>query len=262
MSGGVPRPRFSLGALTAAVVVGATVAGLGVACGTEVEQAVAPDPAGVSTSLPSAPEAEVAGATEQRPTVDAALLTRLRSTVLPVNSQGCGFDRQGTVSLVDLAGSPLAVSNRHVLAGATDAVVTLPDGELVSVRVGGTVPDRDAAVLDPQDAVSSGLVSETLQVGPAPQEGDEVVVAGHPGGVFAASSGRVLAVEDRVDDGGTVRVLVVDVPTEEGSSGGVVVDASGRAVGLVAARDPETGSAVAYPFSALTGRLDPEPPGC
>jgi S1-C subfamily serine protease len=258
----VARSRFPLVALTAAVAVGATVAGLGVACGAEVEQAGPPTSVEVATSLPSAPGAEVAGVTEERPTVDAALEERLRSAVLSVDSQGCGFDRQGTVSLVDLAGSPLAMSNRHVLAGATDAVVTLPDGGVVSLRVGGSVPDRDAAVLDPQDALATGLVAAALPVGPAPRVGEDVVVAGHPGGVFAAVSGRVIAVEDRVDDGGTVQVLVVDVPTAEGSSGGVVVDASGRAVGLVAARDPETGSAVAYPFSALTGRLDPEPPGC
>lgn len=262
MSGGVPRPSFPLRALTAAVVVGATIAALGVACGTEVEQAGPPAQVDAATSLPSAPGAEVAGATEERPTVDAALEQRLRSTVLSVTSQGCGFDRQGTVSLVDLAGSPLALSNRHVLAGATDAVVTLPDGDSVDVRVGGSVPGRDAAVLDPQDALAAGLVATTLPVGPAPEVGAEVVVAGHPGGVFSAVPGRVTSVEDRVDDGGTVQVVVVDVPTEEGSSGGVVVDASGRAVGLVAARDPDSGSAVAYPFSALTGRLDPEPPNC
>lgn len=256
------RPRFPFGALTAAVVVGATVAGLGVACGTRAEEAGRVPSAEVSTSLPLSPEAEVAGATEERPAVDEALVSRLRSTVLAVSSQGCGFERQGTVSLVDLAGSPLAMSNRHVLAGATEAVVTFPDGRTLSVRVGGSVPERDAAVLDPEDAISSGLITETLPVGSAPREGDAVVVAGHPGGVFAAVPGRVTAIEDRVDDGGTVQVLVVDVPTEEGSSGGVVVDASGRAVGLVAARDPGTGSAVAYPFSALTGRLDPEPPGC
>jgi len=59
-----------------------------------------------------------------------------------------------------------------------------------------------------------------------------------------------------------VSVFLVDVPANSGISGGLVVDTEGRAVGLVAARDPETGNAVAYPFAAVTAPLEADPPGC
>jgi len=255
--------RFPIGSLTAAVAAVALVAALVVSCGSAGDVA-APTTSvtGAEPTLPVDPGAEVAGATEVRPVVDPDLEQRLRATVLSVSTEGCGFVRQGTVSIVDLAGSPLAVTNRHVVAGSTDAAVTLADGTTTRIPIGGAVVDRDAAVLDPESASVAGLTDTPLVAGPTPSVGDEVVVAGHPDGRFTAQSGRVTAVEDRVDDGGTVRVIVVDVPTTEGASGGVVVDAAGRAVGLVAARDPDTNSAVAYPFSALTGGLESTPPSC
>ncbi|MCB0953869.1 MAG: trypsin-like peptidase domain-containing protein, partial [Microthrixaceae bacterium] len=82
----------------------------------------------------------------------------------------------------------------------------------------------------------------------------EVYTAGFPGGSWKIQQGHVTAVEQRHGWGGDGPVLVVDVPAIEGTSGGVVVDSSGRAVGLIAARDPRTGYTVAYPARDLFTR--------
>jgi len=249
------RRRFPIGALTVGVVAVSTTFALVASCGSEAPVA-APTTA---AAAPLAPSAEVAGATEVRPLVPAELESRLRSAVLEVRSTGCGFDRQGTVSLVDLGGGPTAMTNRHVVAGSSDAQVVLPDGSLVGAPVEGAVRDRDAATLG-----IAGLAdtAAALPAAPTPLVGDEVVVAGFPDGAFVSSPGRVVSIEERVDDGGDVTVLLVDVPAASGVSGGVVVDSAGRAVGLVAARDPDSGNAVAYPFTVLAAPLESELPGC
>jgi len=77
-----------------------------------------------------------------------------------------------------------------------------------------------------------------------------------------ARAGHVVSVERRHGYGGTVDMLIVDVEAIPGISGGVVVDTEGRAVGLVAARDPETGDTVAYPLETVEGRTRPADSSC
>jgi len=249
--------RVRIGALTGGVAAVATVLALVVACGTDASAPVAAP--GPVPEAPPAPEAQVAGATEVRPGVTADLEARLRGAVFELRSSACGFDRQGTVSLVDLGGGPMALTNRHVVAGASSAQVVVSDGSLLDVPVAGAVRGRDAASLD---AAGIGGATAALAAAPTPLVGDEVVVAGFPDGRFVADAGRVVAVEQRADDGGDVTVLLVDVPAAGGVSGGVVVDTAGRAVGLVAASDPDSGYAVAYPFTVLAAPLEDDLPGC
>lgn len=261
---GVTR-RVPIGAVAALVAVLATVAAVAVACaGPNQESATGPASSAATsdTTAPLAPAAEVAGETLERRPVDPALEQQVRGALLESFSTGCGFDRQGTVTMLDLDGTEVGLTNRHVVAGAAAVELVGPNGARVTSPVGDAVPRRDAATVEVRPADVRALGATVLEPGPAAAVDDTVVVAGFPAGVFTARSGRVVAREPRTDAGGVTDVLVIDVPATEGVSGGVVVDGTGRAVGLVAARDPETGFTVAYPLDSVRAVTEPGPPAC
>jgi len=206
--------------------------------------------AGRSLAAPQ-PVAAVAGAVLDRDGPDPAVSSALQRSVLRVHASGCGQERQATVTLVRRADTVVGLTNQHVVAG-TDRVDV--DGVAGSVDVSGVVADRDVAEVD--GAVLSDGGAEPLEAGPRPVLGSRVMVAGYPDGRFLAASGTVRSVEARQGYGATTEVMVVDVDAVPGISGGVVIDVTGRAVGLVAASDPVTHDVVAYPLDAI-GAADP-----
>jgi S1-C subfamily serine protease len=207
------------------------------------------------------PVASVAGVQADRTTaVDPGLAAVLRSSVTLVDASGCGESRQGTTTLLDTGNGPVALTNQHVVAGTDEATFAGADGESVPLPVTRRVSDRDAVHLDADALADAGV--QALPVGPRPIAGSAVMVAGFPAGGFEAKAGHVVRVERRHGYGGTVDMLIIDVQAIPGISGGVVVDAAGRAVGLVAARDPESGDTVAYPLDTLTGRTQAPVLGC
>lgn len=192
------------------------------------------------------PVASVAGAVLERDPASPDLTAELQRSVRLVRVEGCGTDRQATATVIDRGDRTTALTNQHVVAGATDVRV---DGLADAIDVTGTVDGRDAAELDGERMVADGSVP--LEEGSRPAIGAQVVVAGYPGGKFEAMAGHVQGIEARQGYGGTADVLLLDVEAVPGISGGVVVDVTGRAVALVAARDPVTHEVVAYPLDVL-----------
>lgn len=209
----------------------------------------------------SFPVASVEGAQlERRPTLDPGLAATVQESVMRVEATGCGESRQGSATVVDEPDGSRAVTNQHVVAGARAVTFRDAEGTEHRIRVGNRVLERDAARLDAADVADAGVPA--LEVGPRPIVGSAVVVAGYPGGEFRAEAGRVVAAERRQGYGGTVEMMIVDVEAIPGISGGVVVDGEGRAVGLVAARDPESGRTVAYPIDEVLGSTGPPDASC
>ena len=172
--------------------------------------------------------------------------------VLRVEAGGCGASLQASATAVRQGDALLLLTNAQVVRGAGTVLVRLPSGDLVAAQVVGTVPGRDAAVLEL--AEEDEALIEALEVASAPQVGDPLVVVGHPDGHTDARRGVVRSVERRAGYDGASDVLLVDAQVRGGSSGGAVVDDQGRVVGLVAAKDPATGWAVAYPIAEVLGR--------
>ena len=172
--------------------------------------------------------------------------------VLRVEAGGCGASLQASATAVRQGDDLLLLTNAHVVRGAGTVLVRLPSGDLVAAQVVGTVPGRDAAVLEL--AEEDEALIEALEVASAPRVGDPLVVVGHPDGHTDARRGVVRSVERRAGYDGASDVLLVDAQVRGGSSGGAVVDDQGRVVGLVAAKDPATGWAVAYPIAEVLGR--------
>lgn len=177
---------------------------------------------------------------------------RLRSAVPVIDVEACDSTRQGTGVVVEHNGVARLLTDAHVVDGATSVSA---DGAQVTVL--GAVIGRDAAVVaapDPLDA---------LPTGPLPAPGEAVVVAAHPAGRYVERRGTVVAHTRRAARGGAADVALLDVAVEGGSSGGAVLDDDGRVVAIVAARDPRSGGAVAYPVDdVLDGRLAPGAPSC
>lgn len=195
---------------------------------------------------PGLPVASVRGDVLVRSDAPTGVVEALARSVVEVRAVGCGMRRQATAVLLDDGQRSVGLTNQHVVAGSAEVTVQGVD-DTVAVR--GRIEGRDAVELDPDELRSAGAAP--LRVGRPPSVGAGVTVAGFPGGSFRAMSGHVRAVERREGYGGSAEVLIVDVEAVPGISGGVVVDVTGRAVGLVAARDPLTGDVVAYPLSTL-----------
>jgi S1-C subfamily serine protease len=230
---------------------------VGVALGTGAHVAV-----GATAPPPTEPIARVAGATLERVDHDEVF----DGSLLLVEASGCGEDRQATATVIDSPSGPLVLTNAHVVRGAGSVVLHAGD-VAVTATVVGSISDRDAAVLRIDDEVVADLQADGAawserQVGGASRVGDQLTVAGYPAGSAVAHLGVVTSIEPRRAFGGTTEVLVVDAAAAPGVSGGAVLDERGAVVALVAARDPGTGSTVAYPIADLLERPIGAVPGC
>lgn len=210
------------------------------------------------------PGALVLSATAERvaaePVGPSELRSRVESAVLRADVEACGKVRQGTVTMLRTAAGPIGLTNAHVVRGA--ATITLSGAGLgvSEVPVADYVAGRDIAeiVLDPLGPAPEA----PLELGGETVVGDRVTTVGFPEGRWTVQHGRVVAIEQSAVWGGNGKVMVIDVPAVDGTSGGVVVDEAGRAVGLIAAREPRTGNTVAYPMGDVVTSAHGATPGC
>lgn len=125
------------------------------------------------------------------------------------------------------------ITNYHVVESAESITVVLSDGREVAATIVATDADNDVALLD-TDVLSMPL---PFSGSGEPMRGDEVLTLGYPlvtiqGQEQRANFGRVNAL---TGVGGDPRFLQIDVPIQPGNSGGPLLDASGRVVGVVTA---------------------------
>ena len=123
------------------------------------------------------------------------------------------------------------VTASHVLDRDEALVVGLPDGKEVKATLAGRDPATDVAVLRID---AQGLTPAPSAEGPLTL-GNLVLALARPGRTVRAASGIVSASGDgwRTPAGGKIdRYLETDVGLQPGFSGGVLVDARGRAAGL------------------------------
>lgn len=126
----------------------------------------------------------------------------------------------------------LALTAEHVVERDEDLHVGLPDGSVVNAQVAGRDPGSDLAVL----RVETAKLTPAEQAPGEARVGQLVLALGRPGldgiqaslGVVSAIGGQV-----RTGRGGLLeRYLRTDAIPYPGFSGGPLVDAAGRVVGL------------------------------
>jgi len=123
------------------------------------------------------------------------------------------------------------VAAHHTIQRDDDITVTLHDGTTTTATLAGRDPSTDLAVLRLAD--SSGAPAAAAEG--APRVGQLVLALGRPGTTVTASLGIVSAVggEWRTWQGGAIdRFIRLDLSVYDGFSGGPLVDAGGRVVGI------------------------------
>lgn len=141
-----------------------------------------------------------------------------------------GFDAEGRVTAQGSGfyfGPGRIATNYHVIEGATTVRIIGAGGDTLAATSFAEIVDADLdlAILPAPEGHSGGLWLETLY----PNVGDRVWAYGSPKGLAGTmTDGIVSAIRER----GGRKVLQISAPISPGSSGGPVLDAQGRVVGI------------------------------
>ncbi|HZB92926.1 MAG TPA: serine protease [Stellaceae bacterium] len=152
----------------------------------------------------------------------------------------------GSGIIIDTKGHIL--TNEHVVRSCGKAEVTDAAKESYEVKVIARDGANDLALLT---ATHHWSEAATLRAGHEPRPGDAVVVAGYPlsgllGSGVIVTTGSLSALSGPRDDS---RLIQLSAPIQPGNSGGPVLDASGRVLGIVSS------SLNGVAFATFTGML-------
>ena len=155
------------------------------------------------------------------------------------------------------------VTNGQRLSRARQVFIDFADGNRVPARIVGTDPNADVALLkvDPR-----GLSLTALELGEVGdlRVGDPVAAIGSPFGEEQSLSVGVISALDRniasLTDFGIGDAIQTDAAINRGNSGGPLLDAHGRVIGINAQIKTETGEGAgvgfAVPVDAVRRSLD------
>jgi S1-C subfamily serine protease len=175
----------------------------------------------------------------------------------PVPEEGTGsgfvYDQEGHI-----------VTNYHVIEGAEELSVTMPDEAVVAARVVGSDPSNDLAVIKvdlPADQLHPIPLGDSQNL----RVGQFVVAIGNPFGLEGTLTTGVVSALGRVIDSPDARfigeIIQTDAAINPGNSGGPLLDLSGRVIGVnTAIFSPSQASAgigFAVPVSSVR-RVVPE----
>jgi S1-C subfamily serine protease len=147
--------------------------------------------------------------------------------------QGQAQQALGSGFVIDKDGH--IVTNYHVVQGASRVEVSFSNQDTVKATIVGTDPATDLAVLD-VDVPAKALTPLSLADSDAVRVGDPVVAIGNPFGLErTVTAGIVSALqrEVRSPNNYTIdHVIQTDAPINSGNSGGPLIDAHGRVIGV------------------------------
>jgi serine protease Do/serine protease DegQ len=164
----------------------------------------------------------------------------VRQEVPPLLRRLYGPDVQGKEERLDGLGSGVIISsdgyiltNNHVVADADELKVRLNDDRELIAKVVGTDPKTDIAVIKID---ADNLPAATLADSDKMRIGDIVFAIGNPLGVGQTVTMGIISATGRhvgiLDDGGYEDFIQTDAAINLGNSGGALIDAKGRLIGI------------------------------
>jgi len=147
-------------------------------------------------------------------------------------------------------GEGLVVTTAHMLAEQDEIEIGLPDGSEVRAQVAGTDPTTDIALLR---AATGGLRAPESAGLDGVKVGQAALALARPGRTVRARLGVLSAFGEswRTHGGGRIEhYLEADLDLPRGYSGGLVLNAEGRALGMVTA-GLLRGAAIVVPMATL-----------
>jgi serine protease Do len=169
-------------------------------------------------------------------------------------SEGSGF------VFVAQGGTSYLMTNNHVVEGARQVQVVMPDGRHFVANVQGADSVEDVAVLRIGDGLPAAQFADSTKL----QVGQPVVAIGSPlgsQGFGSVTTGVISALHRTLSNVGSGRgtssesladVLQTDAPINPGNSGGPLGDGNGRVVGMnTAGSSGATGIGFAIPSAVL-----------
>ncbi|MBD0347916.1 MAG: trypsin-like peptidase domain-containing protein [Thermoleophilia bacterium] len=258
----LPRTGLlTLGAALVAAVVGGAVALAGAALLVGFEDDDGAAPFAVVDSRIEAPERFSRG----RPLSIGQVYERTRPGVVQVSTRTIAVEPQdpfgffsgppeqqglGSGFVIDKTGH--IVTNFHVVDRADEIRVSFSNNESVKATVVGTDPSTDLAVLKVATD-SRALTPLVLGNSDSVRVGDEVVAIGNPlgyqrtvtSGIVSAVGRSIQAPDQRLID----QAIQTDAAINQGNSGGPLLDAAGRVIGVNTQIATQTGGNVGLGFA-------------
>lgn len=161
--------------------------------------------------------------------------------------QGGGQVAQALGSGFIVSSDGVIVTNNHVIDGASEITVTLDNGKDYKGKLLGHDPKTDLAVVKIN---ASDL--PTVQWGDSDKmrAGDAVLAIGNPFGIGTTVTSGIVSARGRdLHNGPYDDFIQVDAPINHGNSGGPLVDASGKVIGINTAIYSPNGGNVGVGFA-------------
>ena len=197
--------------------------------------------AGVTRALtPAATEERTAapvvkaGTSAQAPDVARDDIAAVAAAVSPsvVHIAVAGQAGSGSGSGVVLREDGYILTNAHVVEGAEQVEITLPDGTIESAEVVGTDSASDLAVVHAEEADD---LPQPAFATANPRVGDLTVAIGSPFGLEGSVTSGVVSALNRSlpgSSGPLVNMIQTDAAINPGNSGGALVNGDGEIIGI------------------------------
>jgi len=164
------------------------------------------------------------------------------ATIEQQQGQGSGFITRS---------DGIVLTNAHVVEGASEVSVTLPDGRSFSGKVLGSDPVTDVAVVR---VAATGLPVAALGDSSKVKPGEWAIAIGNPLGLDNTVTAGIISAIQRTNalgEGQRVSYLQTDAAINPGNSGGPLINDHGQVIGINTAirKAPGAGLSFAIPIN-------------